>query len=226
MKIAAIVLAGGKGTRMNSEKKKQYLKLNDIPIFLISLEKLMEIDCISEYILVVPKDDEGYINRLIESYNIGNVRIAFSGKRRQDSVFNGLKKIKKSDKVIIHDSVRPFFTYEMVNSGIERLKEYDAVIPGIAVKDTIKETKDNTVRKTLKRSNLTAVQTPQFFDFDKLFELYKEYDKKYFTDDSYLFELKNITVSIIMGLEENIKITTPLDFEIARVLAKKGKADV
>ncbi len=226
MKIAAIVLAGGKGTRMNSDKKKQYLKLDNKPIFMLSLKKLLSIEKILEYILVIPEEDKEYINNVLKLNNIENVKIAHAGCRRQDSVFNGLKMVENSEKVLIHDSVRPFFSYELLYSGIKKLKEYDAVIPGIPVKDTIKKVVNKTVEKTLDRSNLKAIQTPQFFDYKKLLELYHKHNNEKFTDDSYLFELKNIKVSIIMGLEENIKITTPLDYEIAKILVKKGKADV
>lgn len=226
MNIGAIILAGGAGSRMKSSKKKQYLKIKNKPIFIISLIKLLKIKNINEFVLVIPEEDKKYLNKRLKKENIKSVKIAYGGKRRQDSVLNGLKKITTSDKIIIHDSVRPFFTKKLVKEGIKKLMKFDAVIPGVPVKDTIKKKKENLVLKTLRRSDLVAVQTPQFFDLRKLKKYYKEFISKNFTDDSYLFELKNEDISIIMGLEENIKITTPLDFMVAKMLVKKGKVDV
>lgn len=226
MKVGAIILAGGSGKRMNSRIKKQYMKIENKPIFIISLKKIIEIKEIEEIILVIPKEDKNYINNVLSKNQIKKIKIAYSGERRQDSVVNGLKKIENSNKVLIHDSVRPFFTEKLVMNGIKKLRSYDAVIPGIPVKDTIKKKANGIVKRTLERSKLVAVQTPQFFDYNKLKKLHKKFNQKNFTDDSYLFELKDKEVSIIIGLEENIKITTPFDFEIAKLLVKKGRVDV
>ncbi|TYB30993.1 MAG: 2-C-methyl-D-erythritol 4-phosphate cytidylyltransferase [Candidatus Mcinerneyibacterium aminivorans] len=226
MNLGAVILAGGSGRRMDCNIKKQYLKINGESIFIISLKKLLNIKSIDQYVLVIPEEDKKFVSRILKENNIKNVKIAYGGNRRQDSVVNGLKMLKSVESVLIHDSVRPFFKEQLINKGIKQLRNYSAVIPAIPLKDTIKKVENGVVSKTLDRSKLVAVQTPQFFDYKELLNLYEKFNNINFTDDSYLFELKNKEVSIIMGLEENIKITTPVDYEIAKMLVKKGKVNV
>jgi len=226
MIIGAVIVAGGSGTRMKRKEKKQYLKLKNKPIFIITLTRMSKIKEIDKLVLVIPREDRSKVENYLEKNNISGIKLAFSGKRRQDSVFNGLKKLERCDYVIIHDGVRPFFRKKMVKNGINGLKKFDAVITAVPLNDTIKLKKDNLVIETINRDQLAAVQTPQFFKFDKLFQYYKEYNKLSFTDDSYLFELKRENISIIMGAKENIKITTPFDYKIAKCLVKEGFINV
>jgi 2-C-methyl-D-erythritol 4-phosphate cytidylyltransferase len=169
--------------------------------------------------------------RLLEEEGFPKIRrIAAGGKERQDSVYNGLKQIEdKKSIVLIHDGVRPLISPRLVedlikqmSDAIRKKEKCDGIIPGVPVKDTIKETEDGFVRKTLKRGSLWAVQTPQAFPCKKILKAYEEAAKEgyYATDDAALIERYGGTVKVIMGSYANIKITTPEDLCIAEALLK------
>lgn len=227
----AVILAGGKGTRMSADVKKQYLKLYNEYIFMISLNKMIKAEKVDIIVVVIPEEDEKFIKNILNQKKYSDIKIAYSGKRRQDSVFNGLKKLKSIKhrnikNVLIHDGVRPFFTQKMIKNGLKELADFECVIPGIKVKDTIKKKQKDHILKTLNRDKLVAVQTPQFFDFKKLYNFAEEHKDYDYTDESYLFELQNEKISIIMGEEGNIKLTTQFDMNLARFLINEGMINV
>jgi 2-C-methyl-D-erythritol 4-phosphate cytidylyltransferase len=134
--------------------------------------------------------------------------------------------IKNSEIVLVHDAVRPFASSELVSNIIKAVKKYNAAIPATMPKETIKQ-KDNNdcVRLTYARSLLASVQTPQGFNKNILIDAYKKAKKDNFygTDDASLVEHSGNKVKIIQGEETNIKITTPLDLEIAYLILKNKK---
>jgi 2-C-methyl-D-erythritol 4-phosphate cytidylyltransferase len=143
------------------------------------------------------------------------------GKRRQDSVAEGLRIIRECDWVVIHDGARPFVTVDLIERGLEAAKETGAAVAAIPVTDTIKEVMDGgIVRQTLLRENLRAVQTPQVFRFDIIKNTYK-FVPADVTDDASLVEKAGYKVKLYTGAYDNIKITTPIDLAAAEALWKK-----
>src|SRR3990170_9054505 len=173
-----IIVAAGSGKRMKSKIPKPFISINGKPIIIHTLEKFRNIPCIKEIILVLQKND---INWVIKKY--GNVlaklnvtKIVAGGKRRQDSVYNGLISSNiNSDLIIIHDVVRPFVTKEIILSAINTAKKYGAAVPAIPAKDTIKLIgQNNIVKNTFNRQSLYQVQTPQVFKRAILLKAYRK----------------------------------------------------
>jgi len=147
------------------------------------------------------------------------------GKERQDSVMHGLQKLEADSAVVlVHDGVRPFVTHDMIKESVSCAKKGECVAVGVPIKDTIKQVNEHgVVAKTLERSRLWAIQTPQAFPAAVLKRAYDEAAAKriYGTDDATLVERAGVPVRVIMGNYENIKITTPEDLVIAEEILKR-----
>ncbi len=165
---------------------------------------------------------------IINKYNFKNIKIAYGGKERQDSIYNGLKKLDKNcDIVLIHDGARPFVDHRIINESIKVAKEKKAVVVGVPVSDTIKIVSDGTVQETPERNLLWAAQTPQTFEYNLIIDAYEQaYKNNYYgTDDSMLVENIGQSVTMVMGSYENIKITSPEDLNIAEQILNMEKRD-
>lgn len=219
----AIILSGGRGTRMGAKVSKQFIEVNGKPILYYTIKKFKENNLIDEIILVLPKDEMEYCKlEVLEKYNISVDKIVEGGKERQDSVLNGLRAIEDGDIVLIHDGARPFVSDEIINKGIENAKKYNAAAPGVMPKDTIKVRGSNGFSKeTLKREELIAIQTPQCFNYDLILECHERVNREKIkvTDDTMVVEIFNNKVYLYDGEYTNIKITTPEDLILAKYLA-------
>lgn len=222
---AAIIVAAGKGTRMDSEIPKQYLFIAGKTILDTTLYKFEKSNDVDEIILVVNKDDIEFVKDEISPFYDKISHIVAGGKTRTESVYQGIKKVRGNcDVVLIHDGVRPFVSYNLISTCIANAEIHKACIPVIDVSDTIKEvTEEGIVTKTLERKKLRAVQTPQGFKYDIIRKCYEnavtESEDVTFTDDASIVEYYGYKVKTIEGLQKNIKITTPLDLKIAEILA-------
>lgn len=224
-----IVVAAGQGLRMGSDLKKQYLCLDKIPILVRTLMAFDRHSDIDEIILVIPEKDHPYCKDQILGLNEFNkkIHLVAGGKQRQDSVFNGLKKLESqikstADKVVlIHDGVRPFVEKDMIKNCILGAREYGACIPAVKITDTIKQAdKSLGVEKTVPRRNLYCAQTPQAFKLDVILQAFEYAGKNSFlgTDDASLVEYFGHKVMIVEGAKFNIKITTPEDLALGEFL--------
>ncbi len=222
MKTTAIITAGGSGKRFMSDIPKQYHLLNGLPIIVRTIQQFELNPLISDIVVSVAPDFIPLINQYITDFHLKKIsEIVSCGKERQDSVYNALqsKTAMESDIIMIHDAVRPFITQELINSLIDASIQFGAVFPGLRPKETIKElTPDGYVSKTLDRSNLVAVQTPESFKKDIIIKAFSEAQKSGFlgTDSSSLVEEIGLPVHTIEGEENNIKITTMNDFILAK----------
>jgi 2-C-methyl-D-erythritol 4-phosphate cytidylyltransferase len=230
-KVIAIVPAAGLGRRFGSGTNKPFQTLGEKPLIVWSLKALEAVEEICEIIPVLKSEDMELVQRLLEEEGFSKIkRIAAGGKERQDSVYNGLKHIEdKNSIVLIHDGVRPLISTYLVEELIKQMseavrnkEECDGIIPGVPVKDTIKETEDGFVKKTLKRGSLWAVQTPQVFPCKTILNAYDkaERERYYATDDAALIERYGGKIKIVMGSYANMKITTPEDLVVAEALVK------
>ncbi len=222
IKVTAIIAAGGSGVRMNAEIPKQYIHIHNKPIIIHTLEKFAGCEGVHKIFLVVPENELEETVLLIEKWNITKpTKVVAGGETRQHSVWNGLNSIpENTDIVIVHDGVRPFISEEIITACIEETHKWGAVITAVPVTDTVKEVINHTVRRTLERSKLWRVQTPQGFKKGLLTEAYKKAweTNQRATDDSALVENMGQTVRVIRGEEKNIKITSPEDLIIAEKL--------
>ncbi len=220
--VSAIILAGGKGKRMGKDISKQFILVKDKPIIYYTIKKFSDCKLIDEIILVLPKDEIEYCKKeVLEKYSLKVDKIIAGGKERQDSVYNGLKALKNSDIVLIHDGARPFVSEKIILEGIENAKKYGAAAPGVMPKDTIKVKDELSFSKeTLKRESLIAIQTPQVFKKDiivKCHERVRE-DNISVTDDTMVVEKYGYKVYLYDGDYTNIKVTTPEDLILCEYL--------
>ena len=222
--VSAIVLAGGRGKRMGTIQSKQYISLNGKPILYYTLKQFMKNKFIDKIILVVPEDEEEYCNKeVLQKYQLRLDKIVFGGRERQDSVYNALSELEDSDIVLIHDGARPFVSQRIINDAVKYAKIHKAAAPGIMPKDTIKiKGEDNFSISTIDRSRAVAIQTPQAFDFNLIYECHKKIKESGtpVTDDTMVAELFGNKVYIYDGEYTNIKITTPEDLILAEYLVK------
>lgn len=220
--VSAIILAGGKGKRMGSKISKQFLQLKGKPILYYTLKKFIDNSYIDKIVLVLSKDEIEYCTEeILNKYSLKVDIIVEGGKERQDSVYNALKSIKKTDIVLIHDGARPFVTDRIIEEGIEYAKHYGAAAPGVIPKDTIK-IKDSSSFSidTPDRNSLVAIQTPQVFKYDKILSCHEQIKISGITvtDDTMVAEMYNNKVYLYEGEYTNIKITTPEDLILAERL--------
>lgn len=228
MKTTAIILAAGKGKRMNSNINKQYIEINNKPILAYTLEKFQESECIDEIVLVVGKEDIEYVEKEIKNkYCFKKINsVVEGGVERQDSVYEGIKKVSNdTDIILIHDGARPFVNITDIRKLVNEIATHKACILGVKVKDTIKIVDNHGyIVNTPDRKNLYAAQTPQGFLKNIIVKAYEKgiNENKFFTDDSMLVEeYLNTKVKIVEGSYENIKITTKEDIDIAKRYIKE-----
>lgn len=220
--ISAIVLAGGRGKRMNYHKSKQFIEIKGKPVLVYTLEKFIYNKSIDEVILVLPEDEVDYCKKeVLQRYSLKVDRIVIGGKERQDSVFNALEAVEKADIVLIHDGARPFINEKIIEEGIKYANIYGAAAPGVTPKDTIKvKNEDNISVDTPDRNTLVAVQTPQCFKYDEIYQCHRKVKEEnaIVTDDTSVVERYGHKVYLYEGDYTNIKITTPEDLILAERL--------
>ena len=220
--ISAIVLAGGRGKRMNYHKSKQFIEIKGKPVLVYTLEKFIYNKSIDEVILVLPEDEVDYCKKeVLQRYSLKVDRIVIGGKERQDSVFNALEAMEKADIVLIHDGARPFINEKIIEEGIKYANIYGAAAPGVTPKDTIKiKNEDNISVDTPDRNTLVAVQTPQCFKYDEIYQCHRKIKEEnaIVTDDTSVVERYGHKVYLYEGDYTNIKIPTPEDLILAERL--------
>lgn len=219
--VSAIVPAAGLGTRMGSEKKKQFLEINGIPILVYTLKKLASSEYIKEIIVVTGKEDIKTAEALIGEYNLSKISaITEGGKTRQESVRSGVLE-SKGEYVLIHDGVRPLVSEKEIEDAVLSGIKYKAAAAGIPLADTIKLSDEKGFSlKTLSRENIVRILTPQVLEKELYLKAYDYAEKNSLetTDDISLAELIGIKPKISSGSIKNIKITRPEDLEIASKL--------
>jgi 2-C-methyl-D-erythritol 4-phosphate cytidylyltransferase len=213
MQKVALIVAGGKGERMNADIPKQFLLLNGTPILMHTLKQFSHFE---EIVLVLPHSQFDYWRELCSNYNFTQKHTLLAGgTTRFYSVKNGLEKIEENSVIAIHDGVRPLISKKLIDSLITKTKNGVGVIPIVPVKDSIRKVKgENSVH--LDRSNLYKVQTPQCFLSKDIKDAYTQEFSDTFKDDASVFEAKGRgRITTLLGEEKNLKITTKEDLTIA-----------
>jgi len=214
-KVSVILLAGGQGSRMQSQTPKQFLNLQGKPVALHSFEQFSSCPHVIEIIVVC----EPQFHSLFPRFTLPEVRFALPGNRRQDSVYNGFLTISSQpDLICVHDSARPFLSKDSLEQLLEEARRYGAAALAVPAKNTIKETDPNQfIQRTLDRSKLWEMHTPQVATpalLKKGFDIALEYNLDV-TDDASLVELTGHPVKLVKDSYQNFKITTPEDWQVA-----------
>ncbi len=216
-KVGVVIPAAGLGKRLGSNKPKQFIEINGIPILQITLQRFQACDAVDCVVVVSQADFVNEVTNLVTKNNFTKITsIINGGEHRQDSVWNGLKEIIKNDVeiILVHDAVRPFVTDEIIKDVITAAETFGAAVPAVLSKDTIKVSDENGfLIETLDRNKLFAVQTPQGFRKELIIKAFeKAYtDNYYATDDANLVERLGQKIKLIAGDYKNIKITTKED---------------
>lgn len=221
----AIIAAAGAGTRMASDRPKQFLLLAGMPIIFHTLKPFEQCDSIHEVIVVLPAEESAGFLSLAGKYGVRKVaRVVPGGATRADSVKRGLMSIRSAtaEIVAVHDGVRPFVTVEEIDATITAARVDGAAILAAPLTDTIKQVSDRRVVKTLDRVGLRRALTPQCFRYELLRDAYQRADVSdpSLTDESALVEQLGHAVGIVEGSARNIKITTIEDLAIAETILK------
>lgn len=225
-KVTAIVLAAGKGSRMNSVIPKQYLTLLGKPVLFYSLQAF-EKSKVDEIILVTGSGEQDYCKKeIIEKYQFEKVtHIVEGGRERYHSVYQGLLVAAGTEFVLIHDGARPLISTEVINKAIQTVKESGACVVGMPVKDTI-QIVDNAgmICATPDRRKTWIAQTPQCFHYPLALSSYNkaiESKDTAITDDAMVVrQYGNGNIVMLEGGYENMKVTTSEDIAVAECLLK------
>ena len=217
--VGAIIVAAGSSQRMG-DVDKIFAPLGGKPLLAWSVDTCQRCDLVQ--LIVVALNDSSLEpgQKLKRERGWSKVTLCLGGARRQDSVREGLRKLKDCNWVMIHDGARPFLTSDLIRQGLEVATETGAAIAAVPVKDTIKLADGNgLIRKTLQRDELWAIQTPQVFTFDIIAEAYRSLLVEV-TDDAAAVEQLGYKVKLYTGAYNNIKVTTPKDLALARIIAQ------
>ena len=215
-----IIVAGGKGLRMGSDIPKQFLPVSGKPVLMRTLERFREYSPTLKIILVLPKAQQDYWRQLCADYHFNvEYQLADGGETRFHSVQHGLALIPDEAEGVVgvHDGVRPFPSIDVIRRCYDTAHEKKAVIPVIPVVETLRHLQGKS-SITVPRDDYRLVQTPQCFDIQLLKAANRQPYNDGFTDDASVVESFGHAITLVEGNRENIKITTPYDLKIAKVL--------
>lgn len=217
-KYSVIVVAGGKGLRMNSDVPKQFLELCGKPVLMHTLERFCKYSSDISAVLVLPAEQIDFWKNLCRKhhFNIPHI-IVTGGETRFFSVKNGLKHID-AEFVAVHDGVRPLVSQETIERCFLETEKNDAVIPVMHLIESIRYVENSETTKPVDRAKYKLVQTPQVFRTEILKKSYEQPYSELFTDDASVVESAGYSVKLVEGNRENIKITTEMDLKIAESL--------
>lgn len=211
-RIAVIIVAAGRGHRFGGEMPKQYLEVHQQPLVRHAVQAFLDHSAIDLILPVIHPDDADILANALGGLDY--LEPVAGGAARQDSVRNGLEGLASSapDYVLVHDAARPMVAPALIDRVIEALQDTSGVIPGIAVVDTLKRADDDgIITDTVSRDGLWRAQTPQGFKYADLLAAHRSAIGQELTDDAAVMEASGYRVAVVLGDENNIKVTTPDD---------------
>ena len=218
-KVGAIIVADGHSKRMGNIDK-IFVPIGGKPLLAWSVDTCQRCDLVQEIVITLNNNNFELGQRLTKERAWSKATICLGGVRRQDSVKEGLRKLKDCDWVMIHDGDRPFLTLDLIQDGLEAVRETGAAIAAVPVKDTIKLADPaGLITETPQRDRLWIAQTPQIFRFGMITEAYKKVTNEV-SDDATVVERLGYKVKLYLGTHNNIKVTTPEDLALAKIIAQ------
>lgn len=221
MKKGVIIVAGGSGHRMGGHIPKQYLDLEGKPVIVRTLDRFFDFDPQIKIVLVLAPGHMELWNTISKNYNYGSgIDVTQGGESRYRSVKKGLKLMGDGLLLGIHDAVRPLVSRHTLKQCYEIAAKNGSCIPVTDMDETVRMVREQGHSEHLDRSILRRVQTPQVFKSELIRKAYDQPYKPSFTDDASVFESIYGEVSMVEGNRENIKITTPIDLQLAALLIR------
>ncbi len=219
MKKAVIIVAAGSGSRMGGELPKQYLQLRGKPLIIHTLEKFKHFDPDMRVVVVLAPAHKELWEPLVSSYEIARgLTLAPGGASRYDSVKSGLEHVDQISLVGIHDAVRPLVSLDTMMRSYDAALRKGSGIPVIEMDESVRKLDAKGHSLPLDRSSLKRVQTPQVFRAERIKKAYQQPNNNTFTDDASVYETVYGAPTLVEGNRENIKITTPIDMQLAALL--------
>jgi 2-C-methyl-D-erythritol 4-phosphate cytidylyltransferase len=216
----ALIVAGGKGTRISGPTAKQFIELNGAPILLHTLKAFFDYSAALTVVLVLPEHDFDTWDSIVTKHRFNQkVIIQKGGDTRFQSVKNGLEKIFGDGLVAIHDGVRPLVSTDIIAASFRLAAVHQSAVAAVRLKESIRIT-DQDSTKAVDRSRFRLIQTPQTFDVALIRKAYEMKEDPTLTDDASVAERAGHVISLFEGSYENIKITTPEDIVVAEALLK------
>lgn len=223
LKEHALIVAGGKGTRMKTKMPKQFLELNGLPVLMHTINAFRRYRSDIHIILVLPEDDRLLWEQLCLKHTFTlPITLANGGDTRFQSVKNGLSKITGDGLVAIHDGVRPLVSEDIIGASFRLAAVHDSAVAAVRLKESIRMTDQDTTR-AVDRSRYRLIQTPQTFNVSLIKNAYEGKEDASLTDDASVAERAGHIISLFEGSYENIKITTPEDLTVAEALLRARK---
>lgn len=222
----AIILAGGRGTRLSSKIAKQFIEINNKPILFYSIKAFNENKNIDEIVLVTNLNFQEEYNKFMENYPFEKIRhTVIGGNSRQKSVFNALKFLKHhktddKDVILIHDSARAMIDSVTIDNCLEKAIKHGASTAVQKTNDTIISSDGKKIISYLDRKNIYKVQTPQCFRFDLIYNAHVQSITDDATDDTYLVKKSGHEIYLVISNNPNIKITSPDDIQVFETYLK------
>jgi 2-C-methyl-D-erythritol 4-phosphate cytidylyltransferase len=219
----ALIVAGGKGTRIKSAVPKQFLLLGGRPVLMHTIQAFIDYSSEIQIILVLPNDDIARWESLCAEFKFSaHVKVVSGGDTRFQSVRNGLASVPDDGLVAIHDGVRPLVSADIIGASFRLAAVHETAVAAVRLKESIRITDmDNT--KAVDRSRYRLIQTPQTFRSSLIKKAYQVKEDPSMTDDASVAELSGNVISLFEGSYENIKITTPEDLVIAEALISQRR---
>ncbi len=218
MKEYAIIVAGGKGTRMHSDLSKQFIPLSGIPVIIHTIEKFRSYSGDISIILGLPIDDFPIWENISEKFKLNaDIKVVAGGKTRFQTVRNCLQEVTGPGLVAIHDGVRPLVKIDTIKASFNLASVHKSAVASVRLKESLRRTNQDGT-EAVDRSQYRVIQTPQTFDIDLIKKAYECDEESWMTDDASVAEHNGHSISLFEGSYDNIKITTPSDMVIAESL--------
>ena len=227
----AIIVAAGRGSRAGGVRAKQFREISGIPIIIHTLARFELCETVSQSVVVLPEDAREEFLSQARAHGLRKVsRAVGGGATRAESVWRGLEALgavgaSGADVVAVHDGVRPFVKPSEIDRTVRAAAETGAAILAARAVETVKEVEAGRVVRTPERARLWNAQTPQCFRYELLRRAYEQPGalSAEVTDCSALVERLGVPITVVEGSADNVKITTPRDFELAEVLLKSSQ---
>ncbi|MBS1753976.1 MAG: 2-C-methyl-D-erythritol 4-phosphate cytidylyltransferase [Ferruginibacter sp.] len=218
MKKIAVIVAGGTGSRMNTNIPKQFLLLNGKPVMYYTINTFLQAYDDLSVILVLPEEHVAAGQEIIDAFfDYNRIQITIGGRTRFHSVQNGLQLVHDECIIFVHDAVRCLVSIDLIKRCYESAMDSGSAIPVVDSKDSVRFINGDT-NMALERENIKQVQTPQTFHSKILLPAYQIDYKDKFTDEAAVVEAFGLKVNLVKGDENNLKITRPTDLIIAEHL--------
>jgi 2-C-methyl-D-erythritol 4-phosphate cytidylyltransferase len=217
----ALIVAGGKGTRIKSALPKQFLQLDNLPVLMHTINAFLRYSPVIRIVLVLHEDDVETWRSLCQTHNFNqDMIIQTGGETRFQSVKRGLEKIGEEGLVAIHDGVRPLVSEDIIAASFRLAAVHHSAVAAVRLKESIRET-DQDATRAVDRSKFRLIQTPQTFSVSLIKKAYRTREDPNLTDDASVAERSGHAISLFEGSYTNIKITTADDLIMAAALLKQ-----